>query len=49
MDRDRYNNNMKTWVSTLGLAFGVLGLSLVWSDATAQAQLPTIEVYKNPT
>ena len=49
MDRDRYNKTMKTWVSTLGLAFGVLCLSLVWSDATAQAQLPPIEVYKNPT
>ncbi len=40
---------MKTWISILGLAFGVLSLSLVWSDATAQEQLPTIEVYKNPT
>ncbi len=40
---------MKNWVSALGLAFGVLGLSLVWTDVSAQAKLPTIEVYKNPT
>ena len=49
MDPERYNDSMKTWVSTLGLTFGVLGFSLVWSDATAQAQLPTVEVYKNPS
>ena len=40
---------MKTWVFGLGLFFGVLGLSLVWSDATGQEQVPTIEVYKTPT
>jgi len=49
MDRERYNESMKTWVSTLALTFGVLGFSLVCSDATAQEQLPTVEVYKNPT
>ena len=40
---------MKTWVFGLGLFFGVFGLSLVGSDATAQEQVPTIEVYKTPT